>query len=318
MSLKKPISDAPDSRGTYQFSDLKNWEFTGTALAVIGFPVEHSISPQMHNAALQCMAQTQITFADWRYFKFAIHPDDVSAALNLMHEKKFRGVNLTIPHKVDVVNRLTYLDTVAQQMGAVNTLCNERDTGFTGYNTDGWGMATAIERTLGVELAGSTVIVLGAGGAARAAAIQCLHSGCAELWVGNRNQDRLQGLLHILQPLVHSGQQLTGFDLARLPAGLSRKAIVINATALGLQPDDPTPIDLSKMDAGCRVYDMIYNRVTPLIAQAQKLGMPHADGLSMLVWQGVRALEIWSGAAVPAQVMMTAACNAMKIKSRDV
>lgn len=318
MNLKKPISDVPDSSAVYQFSDLANWEFSGSALAVIGHPIQHSVSPQMHNAALQCMAQTQAIFYDWRYFKFDIHPDDLEAALALMRRQQFRGINLTIPHKVDAVSLVAHIDDHARAMGAVNTLHHASEAGFTGYNTDGFGMATALQRMLGNKLEGDIIILLGAGGAARAAAVQCLVSGCAQLWVGNRNQDRLGGLLQALEPLVQPGQRLVGFDVAHLPADLPKCATVVNATSLGLRPEDPPPLDLAQMDKACKVYDMIYSCETALLKQARALGMSCADGLSMLVWQGVRALEIWSGAAVPAQAMMNAACHAMNMESRDV
>lgn len=318
MNLKKPTSAAPEAAPTYHCSDLASWDYEGSSLAVIGHPIEHSVSPQMHNAALQCMAQTQSMFADWRYVKFDIHPDDLEEALGLMHQHRFRGINLTIPHKVDALEMVAQIDEHARAMGAVNTLRYAGDIGFMGHNTDGWGMATAIDRTLGSKLEGQTIVLLGAGGAARAAAVQCIVNGCAQLWVGNRNQERLSCLMDVIEPLAKSGQQLMRFDLNELPRDLPQRALIINATSLGLKPEDKPPLDLQQMDRACQVYDMIYHHETTLLKSARALGMACADGLSMLVWQGVRALEIWSGAAVPAQTMMHAACHAMKIEGRDV
>lgn len=317
MNLKTPTDDTPSPSRIYQLSDLNTWEHGGTALAVLGFPIKHSVSPQMHNAALRCMAQSQLLFQDWQYYKFEIHPDDLREALGLMFEKGFRGINLTIPHKVDAVDMVARIDPHAKQMGAVNTLSNEGGDGFSGYNSDGFGLETALRRNLDVSLQGADVVLLGAGGAARAAAVQCLISGCASLWIGNRNQERLQGLLDILEPIVGEQQMLKGFDLANPPSELPSVAAIVNATSLGLKEGDPAPVDLSRFDVSSKVYDMIYNLETPLIAQAKQRGMRCADGLSMLVWQGVRSLEIWSQAAVPAQAMMTEACKTMNFAQRD-
>lgn len=318
MNLKTPTNATPDPSRVYQLSDLNDWTFPGTALAVLGHPIKHSVSPHMHNAALQNMGQTQLPFQDWKYFKFEIHPDDLPEALRLMHEKKFRGINLTIPHKVDAVDLVVKIDDDAKRMGAVNTLFNESADGFSGYNSDGFGMETAITRNLDTSLKDATIILLGAGGAARAAAVQCLISGCKQLFIGNRNQERLQGLLDILQPIVQNEpDRLTGFDLSHVPDSLPRNALIINATSLGLKEEDPAPIELDSFEASCKVYDMVYSTKTKLQQAAESKGMAVADGLSMLIWQGARALEIWSGTSVPAQSMMTAACHAMNIPPRN-
>jgi shikimate dehydrogenase len=304
---------------TYTLADLDHWPTTGTSLAVLGHPIRHSLSPAMHNAALASMAQQDPRFATWRYVRFDIPPEDLAVALAKLHARGFLGLNLTVPHKILAVDSIASIDPAARSIGAVNTL-HRTAAGWHGYNTDGYGMATAIRETLGIPLKNTPVTLLGAGGAARGAAVECLQQGCAGLWIANRTRATLDTLLAQLVPLAH-GIPLHGFDpasltidlptAARPPAG----ALVINATSAGLNPTDPLPLDLSVLASHARpsgVFDMIYNPpVTPLLAQAHSLGLPAANGLAMLVHQGARALQIWSQNQVPANVMHKAVTAAL-------
>src|SRR3954464_2738382 len=177
---------------------LAKWSRAGTSLAVLGHPIKHSISPAMHNAALAELARTDSRFADWKYFRFDVHPDDLPRALDLLHAKKFRGVNLTVPHKIIAFDRVAQVDEAARPVGAVNTLLwSER--GWRGFNTDGYGLAMALRETLNGELSGAHVILLGAGGAARGAAVECLQRGCASLSIANRTRENLTALIAILK-----------------------------------------------------------------------------------------------------------------------
>lgn len=291
-------------------ADLDTWSFPGPALAVIGRPVAHSLSPVIHHAALAELAKTQHQFAGWRYFKFDIAPAELPRALGLFHRNRFHGLNLTVPHKSLAVDHLVGSDAFVRAAGAANTLVWQED-GWRGANTDGHGLATALREELGVELAGAHIILLGAGGAARGAAVECLRARCAALWIGNRTAVTLTMLLNELAPLAGS-TKLHGFDLARPPTDLPANATVINATSLGLGAADPPPIDLRKIPAPARVYDMIYRPPqTALLRQAAALGLPHANGLSMLIHQGARSLELWTGASVPVPVMQAAALAAL-------
>lgn len=284
----------------------------GVSLTVLGHPIKHSISPPMHNAALSELARGDARFADWKYFRFEIHPDDLPRALDLLHAKKFRGVNLTVPHKVLAFDRVAEVHAAARTIGAVNTL-GWTEQGWQGFNTDGYGLAAAIRETLACELADAHVILLGAGGAARGAAVECLQHGCASLWIANRTPENLEALLRILRPIA-GNIPLHGFSPARLPAHLPSAALVINATSAGLRPDDPPPLDLTGLPRPTAVFDMIYNPpVTPLLRAATALRIPQANGLSMLVHQGAKSLEIWSGipATRTAPIMLAAAQAAL-------
>jgi shikimate dehydrogenase len=301
-----------EANPVFTLRDLETWSHPGTCLAVLGHPIQHSISPAMHNAALADLARTDPRFATWRYFRFDIPPDDLLRAMDLLHAKKFRGVNLTVPHKIIAFNHVAEVDEAALPVGAVNTL-HWLESGWRGFNTDGHGLAAATKETLGRELGQTHVILLGAGGAARGAAVECLHRRCASLWIGNRTAANLATLLKALAPFAE-GVPLQGFSPESPPADLPAGALVINATSSGLKPDDPAPIDLGRLSRPAAVYDMIYNPPqTPLLRQATELGLPGANGLSMLVHQGAKALEIWSGALASrlAPVMASAASAAL-------
>jgi len=302
------MSNAPEPTRT--LADLAHWSFPGTALAVVGRPVGHSLSPEMHNAALAELAQTHPEFNKWRYFKFDIAPEDLPQALALFHEKKFHGLNLTVPHKSLALSRLVSCDEFVTAAGAANTLTAVA-AGWHGANTDGTGLSLALGEQPGVKLAGHPVILLGAGGAARAAAIECLQQGCSALWVGNRSPEPLRALLAATRDIATRIPR-HGFDLAQPPAELPAGALVINATSLGLAPNDPSPVDLRRIPQPALVYDMIYRPPqTALLRQAVASGVPGANGLSMLIHQGARSLELWTGKKAPVQVMQRAAAAAL-------
>ncbi|MCC6414424.1 MAG: shikimate dehydrogenase [Opitutaceae bacterium] len=291
------LKNDPANSPVLTFADLKHWPFRGTALAVLGHPIKHSLSPLMHNTALTGLAQDDPRFTDWGYFRFDVPPDELPQVLRRLHGCGFHGLNLTVPHKILAVREVVEIDPAARLVGAVNTL-RRTTAGWHGFNTDGYGLAAAVRETLGLELADRHVVLLGAGGAARGAAVECLQRGCAALWIANRTAANLAALLDALRPAAH-GIPLRGFAPDAPPADLPEEALVINATSAGLRADDPAPVDLARLPRPAGVYDMIYNPpLTPLLRAARDLGLPQANGLAMLVHQGAKALEIWSG--VPA------------------
>jgi shikimate dehydrogenase len=281
---------------------------------VLGHPIGHSLSPPMHNAALRGLSRTEPAYSDWRYFRFDIPPEKLTTALTLLRRKGFRGVNLTVPHKVLAFGQVTAVDDDARPIGAVNTLLATPD-GWRGFNTDGYGLAVGLRSSLGLGLAGANVILLGAGGAARGAAVECLRQRCAALWIANRTAANREVLFERVRPLAGS------IPLCVLGDGVGPGpgAIVINSTSAGLRPDDPPAIDLAGLPRPAGVYDMIYNPPqTSLLRQAEKLGIPGANGLTMLVHQGAKALEIWTGvpAARTAPFMLQAAQAALARPAR--
>ena len=304
----------------YTLADLKNWPperahfpANGVALAVIGHPIAHSLSPVMHNAALKALAKTNVKFSDWRYFKFDIAPEDLGESLALFHKNEFRGLNLTVPHKALAVRHVDDINSFARDAGATNTL-HHAGSWWKGYNTDGIGLSGALAQDLNTKLKGEHVILLGAGGAARAAALECAQSGCTSLWIANRTSSTLNALLADLQKSssFNPATRLNGFDPQNPPTDLPENSVVINATSLGLKLDDAAPLDLAQIPRPAKVFEMIYRpATTALLRKASSLGIPNANGLSMLVHQGAASLSIWTGETSPAKVMDDAVRNAL-------
>ena len=309
-TIKNQAPMEPLPTAVLTLDHLAHWASPGPALAVLGHPIKHSISPAMHNAALAELARRENSFSKWRYFRFDVPPEQLAEALPRLHAAGFLGLNLTVPHKILALDLVQEIDPAARRIGAVNTL-QRTATGWRGYNTDGHGLACALQNELHAPLTGAHVILLGAGGAARGTAVECLQQNCASLWIGNRTRTNLDALLALLRPLA-GAIPVHGFNPADLPAGLPAHALVINATSAGLKPTDPTPIDLRRLPAGLKVFDMIYNPPqTPLLREAAELGLMHANGLAMLVHQGARSLEIWTDQPAPIAIMQAAAQQAL-------
>jgi shikimate dehydrogenase len=307
----KPIlkSDLP-SDSTYTLGDLESWPTSGHSLAVLGHPVKHSLSPPMHNAALAEMAEKDPQFSDWTYFKFDISPENLEVALTKFHEKGFHGLNLTVPHKILAVNWVKCGETEVEITGACNTLLRNSH-GFTGYNTDLYGMTTAVESEFNTKLKNHNVILLGAGGAARAAAVACAQAGVLNITLANRTISKLETILRTLDKLDQKPEVKT-WSLNEPFSGFLENQLIINATSLGLHPDDPAPVDVSNLPKSTLVFDMIYNpERTALLKQAESLGMRVANGLSMLAYQGERSLKIWTQQHPSAQTMFNAAFAAL-------
>jgi shikimate dehydrogenase len=313
-----------DDRQVYTLADLSQWEKLRPglppSLAVLGHPVAHSVSPQMHNAALAELAKKHSELKDWRYFKFDIKPEELKEALEMLLVKNFQGVNLTIPHKVAAFKIVTDINDEVREVGAMNTLVRSSLKPFwSGNSTDSFGLQTALRNDLEVNLAGTSVVILGAGGAARSAAFQCLYDKSSALWIGNRTQANLNQLLQHLKS-HNLKTQLNGFDLASPPAKeWPEDVVVINTTPLGLNAYDPSPINVILLGEKAKVFDTIY-RPTNLVASAVSRGLCATDGLGMLVWQGASSLSIWASRPSAnvfvkvdeiAQTMMDAACVAL-------
>jgi len=276
-------------------ADLKTWSFPGTALAVLGHPIGHSLSPVMHNAALRALARKDPRFRAWKYFRFDVPPEELRVTLKKLQKAGFQGINLTVPHKILAVSMVSKVAAEAAPIGAVNTLRLHQGRDYHGFNTDGYGLSAAMKAAFGTTMRGHAVILLGAGGAARGAAVECLERGCASLWIANRTPETLAALLKALRP-VAGKIPVQGFTPGQPPPGLPKGAIVINATSLGLKPGDPAPIDLTTIPRPRAVFDMVYNPPeTALLKQAKALRIRRKNGLGMLVHQGAKALELWTG-----------------------
>jgi shikimate dehydrogenase len=302
------------AKEVYTLADLGDWTKVTAGLkppirlGVCGDPVAHSRSPQMHNAALQHLAM------EMQYARFQIAPNELQDALNLARNLGFTGLNLTVPHKVGVLGMIDEVDSEAKAIGAVNTLAL-RAGRWIGFNTDGVGFARAIRSEFSVDLRDLRVLLLGAGGAARAIAVQCARADCERLVLVNRDPEKAKQLAAELQPLL-AGPRVRG-PVARLEAvpweeralkfQIEHTDLVVNATPLGLNPNDTAILPTTLLQPHLMVYDTTYSRQrTSLLSAAIEAGARAADGLSMLLHQGARSFEIWFGREAPVEVMRNA------------
>jgi shikimate dehydrogenase len=270
-------------------------------LGIIGNPVRSSLSPAMQQAALRHLK------LDACYRAFEIAPDQVRTVLRALPALGFWGINVTIPYKEKVLPFLDEVDAVASAIGAVNTVV-VREGRLLGYNTDAEGFRMALEIEGRTELPGAQVLVVGAGGAARAAALACLSRGCRSLLIANRSGARARSLCRALRV------NFPAADIAAVPIGgpdWSDRAgacgVVVNTTPSGGNPDEPLPVPQAALRRGQTVMDIIYRpRRTPLLIAAKAAGARTVDGLQMLLHQGALAFTLWTGLAAPSDLMRRA------------
>jgi len=292
-----------NSADVHSLEGLREFQAKGIELGVVGWPVRHSLSPPMHAAALAVLTERDPQFSNWFYRAYELRPEELKDAFECFHEKGFRGVNLTVPHKIEVLPLLDEIDPVAERMGAVNTVVFDNGKSH-GFNSDGYGLEKAVEESFGRDLRGRDVLILGAGGASRAAAAQCVESGARSLVIANRSLEKAERIAEIVGDGNSSVAAAPIGDAPhRVPAG----TLVINATSLGLKKSDPAPVSVQDLPEHCSIFDMIYNPAeTALLREGVSRGYPTANGLAMLVHQGVRSLEIWTGQPVDPEPMRSA------------
>lgn len=293
----------------YTLADLRAWESVTAdepvplRLAVLGDPVAHSASPQMHNAALAACGIAA------RYGRLHVRPAEFTEALRLLAGRGFIGVNCTIPHKGAALAAVDEADETARRAGGVNTIIFAENGRLRGSSTDGPGFARAVREQLGVELGGMRVLVLGAGGGAgRAVAMECASAGARGLTLINRSVEKLQPL-HAAITAFYPRERLAlaPWEDAALARALDVSDLVVNCSALGMQAADPSPIPAALLAARHLLYDTIYtSRRTPLMLAADASGARSANGFAMLLHQGALAFEHWFHRPAPLEVMRAA------------
>ncbi|MGB7086821.1 MAG: shikimate dehydrogenase [Phormidesmis sp.] len=288
-------------------------------LGVIGYPVEHSFSPVMHNAAIAVLNQplsgnleAHIGSANYVYLPFPIHPDGLQAAITGFAAIGLRGFNITIPHKQAIIPLLDEITDVARAIGAVNTVWREGKRWW-GTNTDAAGFLAPLQA---MDQNWETVpaIVLGNGGAARAVITACHQLGCREIWVVGRSPDKLAAFAQSWESAPEIAKKLSVLPWQLLAERLPNAGLVVNATPVGMHPaveDSPlSDREIELMRKGTVAYDLIYTpRPTRFLQQAKAAGLTAIDGLEMLVQQGAAALEIWLDRPAPVEVMRQALLN---------
>ncbi len=249
----------------------------------------------MHNAAFAALG------LNWRYLAFEVDPKNLRAAIEGAKAMGFAGLNLTVPHKLLAVEMVNALDESAKIWGAVNTI-RFGPEGAVGFNTDADAIVTALREDLKLELRGAKVLLLGAGGAGRTTALRLASENVAELFLVNRTQNKVEAIAAEIKKQFPSVKISTGYPKADVD-------LLLNATSLGLKEDDSSPLDEKQfsLNQTRAVYDMIYRPAeTPLLKSAKAAGCKTTNGLGMLLHQGVKAFEIWTGKPAPLDVMRRA------------
>ena len=263
--------------------------------AVFGSPIRHSASPAMHNAAFAALG------LNWRYVACEVDPKNLLAAIQGAKAMNFAGINLTVPHKLLAVNMVNLLDESAIKWGAVNTILFNK-IGAKGFNTDADAIITSLREDLKVEARGAKVLLLGAGGAGRTAALRLAAENVAELFLVNRTAAKAEEIANEIRKQFPSVKVSTSYPKTEVD-------LILNATSLGLKPDDALPLNekLFSLKQARAAYDMVYRPAeTKLLAAAKAVGCNTANGLGMLLHQGAKAFEIWTGQPAPLDVMRRA------------
>ncbi len=256
-------------------------------LALIGQPVGHSLSPAMHNAAFAADG------LDFVYVCLDVDPDCLPAAVRGAQALKFRGFNVTTPHKRATIPLLDELDGGARISGAVNTVVIEGSK-MRGYNTDGGGMVMACDEA-GIELSGKRVLLLGSGGTAAAIAFAFCEAGVGELHITGRTIEHATLLRDRLR--LAGTMKLSVHPLEGLEQGVPDADVVVNATPLGMKEGDAMPVPAEYVREGTVFCDVVYRpgEETPLVRLARERGVPVVAGDRMLLYQGVLAQRLWTG-----------------------
>ncbi len=282
--------------------------------AVYGSPVRHSASPAMQNAGIAELG------LNWRYLALEVDPGDLRAAIKGAKSMGFIGLNLTVPHKLLALDLVDGLDESARTWGAVNTIRfeakdsagkwrpladlenNPREVRSWGYNTDAGAITRSLQEDLKFETKNSTTLVLGAGGAGRTAALKLAAENVSKIFLVNRTISKAEAVAAEIAERSPAVKPVVGYPDEPVD-------LVLNATSLGLKSGDALPFDERKFDLkrAKAAYDMIYRPAeTPFLSMARAAGCKTANGLGMLLYQGAKSLEIWTGKSAPLETMRRA------------
>jgi shikimate dehydrogenase len=273
---------------------------TTRLVILLGKPLGHSVSPAMHNSAF---AELGI---DYCYLPVEVTAEDLATVFAGLKRMNVVGGNVTVPHKIRIIELLDRLDPLAQSIGAVNTIRLEQGQAV-GYNTDGYGFLRSLQEVAGISPAGERFLLLGAGGAARAIAVELALAGASNITVVNRSGERGETLARLVNEKTPAQAVFVPWQGAyRVPTGTD---LLINATSIGLYPDvnGAPEVDFATVTPGMVACDVIPNPPsTPFLRQAAARGARTIDGLGMLVYQGAIAFKMWTGQDASVAVMRQA------------
>lgn len=275
-------------------------------VGLIGYPLGHTISPAFQQAAFDYYS-LPVTYEAWE-----TPIERVAATLDRVRRLDCLGINITIPHKQAVIPLIESVDDWAREIGAVNTVVS-RSGRLSGHNTDAAGFLRALRERGSFEVAEKRAVLVGAGGVARAVALALAREGSANLVIANRSVDRADELASAARAAGLSVEVLSIADVAALRAALASADLLVNATSVGMRHATPgSPVPAECLHAGLFVFDLIYNPgETVLLRDAALIGARVMNGLSMLVYQGAAAFELWTGRLAPVGLMMARAEEAL-------
>ena len=276
-------------------------------VGLVGYPLGHSLSPAMQNAAFKALN------LDWEYVPFEVLPKDLSEAIRGMRALHIAGFNVTIPHKETILPMLDEVTQLARIIGAVNTIKNQEGL-LVGYNTDGPGFMDSLKDGAKLNPKGKKVILLGAGGAARAVSVMLAEAGIKSLSITDIQEKKAEELISYVSSYFEIEGESLGANHPRLQAALANADLLVNASPIGMHPkinESPLPDDI-KLPENLLVYDLVYNPAeTKLIKSAKSFGCKTFSGLDMLIRQGAMAFALWTGLEAPLEVMRQAAETAL-------
>lgn len=303
-------------RDVYSLEEIASWPAQGPdltprpRLAVIGDPIAHSKSPQMHNPALAACG------IEASYIRVHVPVGSVAQSFSVLRKAGFWGVNITIPHKFEALAAVDHLDPLAKQLGAVNTVAIRED-GLHGYNSDGPGFLRAVKEGFGVEAATQRLLILGAaGGAGRAVAVQCALIGCPSIVLVNRTSAKSAALKEEIQALGGpSIVEALPWEEATLGSVLPKVDLIVNASPLGMKEEDPPLLPASAVQTRHLLFDMVYRaggQKTSLARTAQQSGAAYIDGSLLLLHQGAISFEHWFPRPAPLEAMRAGLMQAIR------
>lgn len=283
---------------------MKNIPISGKTkvYGVMGYPISHTFSPMMHNAAFEKLG------IDAVYVSFAVRPDEIKKAIAGIKTLGLSGLNLTIPHKEICMPYLDELSVEADAMKAVNTIVNQ-DGKLVGYNTDGRGFVRALKSFLQFDTNRKAAFLFGAGGAGKAVAVQLAIEGSNEIYITDISAEQSRRLAANLKKKFPKCK--VKMFLAHQKSEIERAIVdcdlLINATPCGMKHTDPVVVNPKALHKKLVVCDLVYNPAqTKLLAEAKKRNLKTMNGLGMLLYQGVIAFELWTGKKAPVEVMYEA------------
>lgn len=274
-------------------------------VGIFGDPIAHTRSPAIHNAAFRACALPYI------YVPFLVRPADLPKAVQSIRALHLTGVNVTVPHKERIIPYLDTLSVEAELCGAVNTVVNRQGT-LVGENTDGRGFLASLQER-GLSLRRCEIVLIGAGGAARAVLVSLIRAGSARIIIANRTLANAEALVRTYRSLGRTQLESVPLDRLQDPTLLRSATLVVNCTSVGLHNEDFPPLAYAATPRACLFYDLLYQpTLTAFLRQARAARRPVIDGRRMLLHQGALAFSLWTRTPAPLTAMARALNHALR------